>query len=176
MSEASPITIRRANKIHQVTALQTEYSLWSREPELEILNTVRELGIGFVAYSPLSRGFLTGRYNSIDDFEENDYRRYAPRFQRENFKKNLELVDKVKKIAIRKNITPGQLAIAWVLSQGKDIVPIPGTKHIKYLEENVKSVDTKLTDDELKEIESVIPIDKVAGKRYNQIGMKLVNN
>ncbi len=176
MSEAAPNTIRRANKVHQVTALQTEYSLWSREPEIEILNTVRELGIGFVAYSPLSRGFLTGRYKSIDDLEKNDYRHYAPRFQGENFKKNLELVDKVNEIAKEKNVTPGQLAIAWVLSQGKDIVPIPGTKHIKYLEENVKSVEIELTEDELRQIENVIPLDEVAGQRYDQIGMKIVNN
>ena len=175
MSEASPGTIRRANKVHQITALQTEYSLWSREPEIEILNIVRELGIGFVAYSPLSRGFLTGRYKSIDDFEENDFRRYVPRFQGDNFKKNLDLVDKVKEIAKEKNITPGQLALAWVLSRGKDIVPIPGTKHIKYLEENVKAVDIELSEDELRDIEEVIPMDAASGLRYAESGMKTLN-
>ena len=176
MSEAAPNTLRRANKVHQVSALQTEYSLWSRDPEDEILKTVRELGIGFVAYSPLSRGFLTGHYKSIDDFEKDDFRRFSPRFQGDNFKKNLDLVDKVNEIAKTKGVTPAQLALAWVLANGNDIVPIPGTKRIKYLEENIKAVDVKLTDDELKEIESVIPMEEVAGSRYDQTGMKFVNN
>ena len=176
MSEAAPGTIRRANQVHQITALQTEYSLWSRDPEEEILNTVRELGIGFVAYSPLSRGFLTGRYKSIDDFEKDDYRRFAPRFQGENFQKNLDLVDKVNEMAKDKNITPSQLALAWVLSKGNDIVPIPGTKRIKYLEENAKAVEIEFTEDELKQIEDVVPMNAVAGLRYAESGMKSLNN
>ncbi len=176
MSEASPKTIRRANKIHQITALQTEYSLWSRDPEDEILNSVRELGIGFVAYSPLGRGFLTGKYKSIDDFAKDDFRRYSPRFQGENFQKNLELVDKVNEMAKEKNITPSQLALAWTLSKGKDIVPIPGTKHINYLEENVKAAEIKLSDDEIKEIEDIVPANEVAGNRYADAGMKTINN
>ncbi len=176
MSEAAPGTIHRANQVHQITALQTEYSLWSRDPEEEILNTVRELGIGFVAYSPLSRGFLTGRYKSIDDFEKDDYRRFAPRFQGENFQKNLDLVDKVNEMANDKNITPSQLALAWVLSKGNDIVPIPGTKRIKYLEENAKAVEIEFTEDELKQIEDVVPMNAVAGLRYTESGMKSLNN
>ena len=176
MSEAAPGTIHRANQVHQITALQTEYSLWSRDPEEEILNTVRELGIGFVAYSPLSRGFLTGRYKSIDDFEKDDYRRFAPRFQGENFQKNLDLVDKVNEMANDKNITPSQLALAWVLSKGNDIVPIPGTKRIKYLEENAKAVEIEFTEDELKQIEDVVPMNAVAGLRYAESGMKSLNN
>ena len=175
LSEAAPDTIRRANSVHQITALQTEYSLWSREPEDEILKTVRELGIGFVAYSPLGRGFLSGKYKSIDDFEANDVRRKSPRFQRENFQKNLDLVRKVEEIAKRKDITPAQLALAWVLSKGKDIVPIPGTKHIKYLEENIKAADVKLTGDELEEIEEIMHVNAATGFRYPESGMKVVN-
>jgi aryl-alcohol dehydrogenase-like predicted oxidoreductase len=175
LSEAAPKTIRHAHSVHQVTALQTEYSLWSRDPEDEILSTVRELGIGFVAYSPLGRGFLSGKYKSIDDLEENDFRRYSPRFQGKNFQKNLSLVEKVEKVAERKGITPAQLALAWVLSKGEDIVPIPGTKHIKYLEENAKAVDIKLSKDELKEIDEIMPPGAAEGMRYGESGMQTVN-
>ncbi len=166
MSEAAPETIRRAAKIHQITALQTEYSLWTRDPEAELLDTVRELGIGFVAYSPLGRGFLTGRYKRPEDLPENDTRRNHPRFQGDNFYKNLELVDKLKQIAIEKSVTPGQLALAWVLAQGQDIVPIPGTKHIEYLKENIAAVDIKLSAEDLKRIDEVAPVGSTAGQRY----------
>ena len=175
ISEAAPETIRRANSAAPISALQTEYSLWSREPEEEILSTVRELGIGFVAYSPLGRGFLCGKIKSVDDLEENDFRRHSPRFQGENFQKNLDLVDKVEEIAKRKGVTPAQLALAWVLAQGNDIVPIPGTKHVKYLNENVKAVEIKLTQDELEEIEEIMPIGAAEGSRYAEAGMKTVN-
>src|SRR5215208_7231766 len=147
LSEASPDTIRRAHAVHPISALQTEYSLWTRDPEDAVLPTVRELGIGFVAYSPLGRGFLSGRFQSPDDFEEGDFRRYHPRFQGENFQKNLELVEKVKEIADEKGVTAGQLALAWVLSQGEDVVPIPGTTKVKNLEENVAAADIDLSDD-----------------------------
>jgi aryl-alcohol dehydrogenase-like predicted oxidoreductase len=166
MSEAAPETIRRANKIHKITALQTEYSLWSREPEDEILDTVRELGIGFVAYSPLGRGFLTGKIKSIDDLDETDFRRRNPRFSPENFQKNLDLVKKVENMAKSKNITAGQLALAWVLAQGKDIVPIPGTKHINYLKENIEAVNIRLSQKELDELDRVIPKGSFLGQRY----------
>ncbi len=175
MSEASADTIRRANKVHQVTALQTEYSLWTRDPEAEILSTVRELGIGFVAYSPLGRGFLTGRFQSPDDFSEHDFRKYSPRFQGENFQKNLQLVEKVKELAKGKGVTPAQLALAWVLSQGEDIVPIPGTTKIKHIEENIKAVDIHLTDNELQQIEDIFPMDAASGLRYPETAMKSVN-
>ncbi len=157
MSEAAPATIRRAYAVHPISALQTEYSLWSRDPEDEILPTVRELGIGFVPYSPLGRGFLTGQFASPDDLPQDDYRRNSPRFQGENFYKNLQLVDQVKAIATEKGVTPSQLALAWLLSQGEDIVPIPGTKRRKYLEENVAATEIQLTSDDLKRIESVAP-------------------
>ncbi|XXF81162.1 aldo/keto reductase [Myxococcaceae bacterium GXIMD 01537] len=175
MSEAAPATIRRAHKVHPISALQTEYSLWSREPEDEILATVRELGIGFVPYSPLGRGFLTGRYRKLEDLEANDYRRNAPRFQGANFQKNLELVDKVNQLAKSKGTTPSQLALAWVLAQGKDIVPIPGTKHVKYLEENLAALQVKLTPEELKQIDAIAPRGVAAGTRYHEAGMKSVN-
>lgn len=175
LSEASPETIKRAEKVHHITALQTEYSLWSRDPESEILNTVRKLGIGFVAYSPLGRGFLTGRFKKFEDFEQDDYRRLSPRFQGENFDKNLMLVKKVEEIAKKKNITPSQLALAWVLSQGEDIVPIPGTKHIKYLLENAEAVDIKFSKEELESIERVFPVNAAAGMRYPEAMMKFVN-
>ena len=148
ISEAAPETIRRANAVHPVTAVQTEYSLWSRDPEDEILPTVRELGIGFVPYSPLGRGFLTGQIQSPEDFAEDDYRRTSPRFMGENFDRNLELVERVREIAEAKGVIPGQLALAWLLAQGEDIVPIPGTKRRSYLEENVGAVDVELTDEE----------------------------
>ncbi len=175
MSEASSDTIRRANKIHRITALQTEYSLWTRDPEAEILSTVRETGMGFVAYSPLGRGFLTGRFQSPDDFGENDFRKHSPRFQGENFQKNLQLVDKVKELAKSKGVTPAQLAIAWVLSQGEDIVPIPGTTKIKHIQENIKAVDLELTDDELQQLEEIFPMDAASGLRYPETAMKTVN-
>ncbi len=175
MSEASANTIRRANKVHPVTALQTEYSLWTRDPEAEILTTVRDLGIGFVAYSPLGRGFLTGRFQSPDDFSENDFRKNSPRFQGENFQKNLQLVDKVKELAEGKGVTPAQLALAWVLSQGDDIVPIPGTTKIKHIQENIMAVDIELTDEELQQLEDIFPMDAASGLRYPETAMKTVN-
>ena len=166
LSEAAPATIRRAASVHPISALQTEYSLWSREPEDEILATVRELGIGFVAYSPLGRGFLSGSITSPDDLAADDFRRRAPRFQGENFYKNLQVVDRVKEIAAEKGVTPGQLAIAWLLAQGDDIVPIPGTKRRAYLEENVTAVDITLTPAELDRIDEVAPKNIAAGTRY----------
>ncbi len=175
MSEAAPDTIRRAHKVHPITALQTEYSLWSRDPEDEILPTVRELGIGFVAYSPLGRGFLTGRYRRFEDFEPNDYRRNNPRFQGENFAKNLQLVDKINELAGHKKVTASQLALAWVMAQGQDIVPIPGTKHVKYLEENIAAANIRLSPEELREIDAIAPKGVAAGTRYPEAGMKAVN-
>jgi aryl-alcohol dehydrogenase-like predicted oxidoreductase len=166
LSEAAPATIRRAHQVHPITALQTEYSLWSRDPEDEILATIRELGIGFVAYSPLGRGFLSGQITSLDDLAADDYRRYSPRFQGENFNKNLQLVQAVKEIASEKGVTPGQLAIAWLLAQGNDIVPIPGTKRRTYLEENVAAVEITLTQAELQRIDEVAPMSIAAGERY----------
>jgi aryl-alcohol dehydrogenase-like predicted oxidoreductase len=173
MSEAGPETLRRANAVHQITALQTEYSLWSREPEDEILPTCRELGIGFVAYSPLGRGFLTGAIQSIDDLDEDDYRRFSPRFQGENFQRNLDLATKISELAADKAVTPAQLALAWVLSQGEDIVPIPGTKRRARLEENAAAVDVVLSDDELREIADALP--EAAGQRYPEPMMESVN-
>lgn len=166
LSEASPETIKRAAKVHPITALQTEYSLWSREPEEEIFDTIRELGIGFVSYSPLGRGFLTGRFKTPEDIPEDDFRRFNPRFQRENFYKNLELVKKVEELAREKNCTPGQLALAWVLSQGQDIVPIPGTKHIEYLKENIEAVNINLSNEDLERLDEIAPIGAGAGQRY----------
>jgi aryl-alcohol dehydrogenase-like predicted oxidoreductase len=166
ISEAAPATIRRAHTVHPITALQTEYSLWSRDPEDEILPTVRELGIGFVAYSPLGRGFLSGSITSPDDLAADDFRRNSPRFQGENFNKNLQLVERVKEIAVEKGVTPGQLAIAWLLAQGDDIVPIPGTKRRAYLEENVAAVDITLNQAELERINEVAPKNVAAGDRY----------
>jgi len=166
MSEAAPATIRRAAKIHPITALQTEYSLWSRDPEDEVLQTVRELGIGFVAYSPLGRGFLTGHIKSIDDLAPDDSRRRWPRFQGENFQKNLDLVQKVKEIADEKGVTAGQLALAWVLAQGDDIVPIPGTKHVAYLKENIAAIDIELSAEDLSRLEAAAPRGAFVGDRY----------
>jgi aryl-alcohol dehydrogenase-like predicted oxidoreductase len=166
LSEAAPETIRRAHATHPIAALQTEYSLWSRDPEDEILPTVRELGIAFVAYSPLGRGFLTGRYRSIDDLPEDDFRRGDPRFEGENFNRNLELVAKVEEIASEKGVTAGQLALAWVLAQGEDIVPIPGTKHIQYLEQNVAAAEIELSDEDRRRIDSVAPAGVAIGDRY----------
>jgi aryl-alcohol dehydrogenase-like predicted oxidoreductase len=166
LSEAAPATIRRAQTIHPISALQTEYSLWSRDPEDEILPTVRELGIGFVPYSPLGRGFLSGQFQSPDDFPEGDYRLYSPRFQGENFYKNLEVVEQVKEIAQAKGVKASQLAIAWLLAQGNDIVPIPGTKRRNYLEENIGATEINLTPEELKQIEAVAPQGIATGDRY----------
>jgi aryl-alcohol dehydrogenase-like predicted oxidoreductase len=166
LSEAAPETIRRAHAVHPIAALQTEYSLWERSPEDEILPTVRELGIGFVPYSPLGRGFLTGQIKSIDDLAEDDFRRRGPRFQGDNFQKNLDLVASVEEIASEKGVTPSQLALAWVLAQGEDVVPIPGTKRVKYLEENVGAVDVELTEDDLRRIDEAFPKGATAGDRY----------
>jgi aryl-alcohol dehydrogenase-like predicted oxidoreductase len=175
LSEAAPATIRRAQAVHPISALQTEYSLWSREPEDEILPTLRELGIGFVPYSPLGRGFLTGAIASPDDFAPDDYRRNAPRFQGDNFAKNLELVVQVKAIAAEKGITPGQLALAWLLAQGEDIVPIPGTKRRTYLEENIASTTVTLTPEDLSRINAVAPQGIAAGDRYAAQAMSTLN-
>jgi aryl-alcohol dehydrogenase-like predicted oxidoreductase len=175
LSEASPATIRRAAKIHPIAALQNEYSLWTRDPEDEILATVRELGIGFVAYSPLGRGFLTGAFQTLDDLPADDYRHRAPRFQAENFAKNLDLVAKIGQIAASKGCTPSQLALAWVLAQGQDIVPIPGTKRMTYLEENLGALDIRLTADELEQINVVLPAGQTSGDRYHPQAMQAVN-
>ncbi|MBX6762111.1 MAG: aldo/keto reductase [Rubrobacteraceae bacterium] len=175
ISEAAPETIRKAHAVHPVTALQTEYSLWSRDPEDEILPTCRELGIGFVAYSPLGRGFLTGRFRRFEDLPEGDYRRNSPRFQGENFKKNLQLVDRVRQIADEKGVTASQLALAWLLHQGEDIVPIPGTKRRRYLEENAAAVEIELTEEDLRRIDEVAPKGAAAGERYPEDAMRAVN-
>jgi aryl-alcohol dehydrogenase-like predicted oxidoreductase len=175
LSEAAPDTIRRAAKVHAIAALQSEYSLWTRDPEDEVLPTVRELGIAFVAYSPLGRGFLTGAFKSIDDLAADDYRRHAPRFQGENFQRNLELVKKVQSLAAGKGCTPSQLALAWVLARGQDIVPIPGTKRIKYLDENLGAIDVRLTSDDLEQIDAVLPAGLTSGDRYGAHAMQAVN-
>ncbi|MGD0305494.1 MAG: aldo/keto reductase [Candidatus Acidiferrales bacterium] len=174
LSEASPQTIRRAHATHPIAALQTEYSLWQREPEDEILSVCRELGIGFVAYSPLGRGFLTGEIKRPDDFAQDDFRRHNPRFQGENFQKNLDLVKKIEDLARAKNCTPAQLALAWVMAQGNDIVPIPGTKRRKYLDQNLDALDVKLTPEELKQIDTIAPPGIAAGTRYAPEVMKRV--
>lgn len=175
LSEAAPATLRRAHAVHPITALQTEYSLWSRDPEDEILATCRELGVGFVAYSPLGRGFLTGRFRSPEDLPPDDSRRNMPRFQGENFQRNLDLVRRVQEMAGEKGCTPSQLALAWVLAQGTDIVPIPGTKRRSYLEENVRAVDVVLTPADLARIDEVAPRGIAAGDRYHPQGMRTVN-
>jgi aryl-alcohol dehydrogenase-like predicted oxidoreductase len=176
LSEAAPQTIRRAAAVHPIAALQTEWSLWTRDVEEDgILATVRELGIGFVAYSPLGRGFLTGRFKTFEDLPEDDWRRSQPRFQGENFQKNLDLVGKVEEIALEKGVTPSQLALAWVLAQGRDVVPIPGTKHVKYLEENVGAAEVELSEDDLRRIQQVFPAGAAAGERYPEGGMRTVN-
>lgn len=175
LSEAGPQTLRRAHAIHPITALQSEYSLWSRDPEDEILSTCRELGIGFVAYSPLGRGFLTGQIKRFDDLPEDDYRRKSPRFQGDNFEKNLDLVRRIEEIAAKKGCQPSQVALAWVLAQGKDIVPIPGTKRRKYLEENVAALGVRLTREDLKRIDEVAPKGAAAGARYPEAMMGLLN-
>jgi len=173
LSEAAPETIRRAHAIHPITAVQTEYSLWTRDPEAEILPTCRELGIGFVPYSPLGRGFLSGRFKSPDDLDANDFRRYGPRFTGENLDANLKLAAKVQQIAKDKGVTPAQLALAWVLAQGDDLVPIPGTKRRTYLEENAAAADIELTADDLARIDAELP--RAAGERYDEAGMASVN-
>jgi aryl-alcohol dehydrogenase-like predicted oxidoreductase len=175
LSEASAKTIRRAHATHPIAALQTEYSLWSRDPEDEILKATRGLGIGFVAYSPLGRGFLTGRFRKFEDLAEDDYRRYSPRFQGENFQKNLDLVRRVEELAGEKHCTPGQLALAWLLAQGPDIVPIPGTKRRKYLEENAGAPQVTLTKEDLRRIDDVAPQGIAAGQRYPEHMMALLN-
>jgi aryl-alcohol dehydrogenase-like predicted oxidoreductase len=175
LSEASPATIRRAAKVHLIAALQTEYSLWSRAPETEILPTVRELGIGFVAYSPLGRGFLTGQFKTFDDLPADDYRRNAPRFQGENFQKNLDLVKKIEQLAAAKGCTPSQLALAWVLSQGEDTVPIPGTKRVAYLDDNLGAVNVRLTAAEMAQIDAILPAGAASGERYNAQAMQMID-
>ena len=175
LSEAAPATVRRAHAVHPITALQTEYSLWSRDPEDEILAACRELGVGFVAYSPLGRGFLTGRFRSPEDLPPDDSRRNMPRFQGENFQRNLDLVRRVQEMAGEKGCTPSQLALAWVLAQGTDIVPIPGTKRRSYLEENVRAVGVVLTPSDLARTDEVAPRGIAAGDRYHPQGMRTVN-
>ncbi len=175
LSEAGPLTLRRAAKVHKITALQTEYSLWTRDSEKEVLATCRELGIGFVAYSPLGRGFLTGQFKRFEDLPADDYRRMSPRFQGDNFQRNLDLVKRVEQIAAAKGCTPSQLALAWVLAQGEDIVPIPGTKRRKYLEDNVGAVNVRLTPEDIRRIEEVFPSGAAAGDRYPEHMMQLVN-
>ena len=175
LSEAAPKTIRAAYATSPITAVQTELSLWSRDAETDVLPAVRELGIGYVAYSPLGRGFLTGQFKSPEDFPEGDFRKNHPRFQGENFQKNLDLVREVEAIAIEKDCTTAQLALAWVLAQGDDIVPIPGTKHVKYLDDNIGALDVKLSDEDLKRLDSILPPGAAAGERYHARGMETVN-
>jgi aryl-alcohol dehydrogenase-like predicted oxidoreductase len=175
LSEAAPATIRRAHAVHPIAALQTEYSLWTRDPEDAVLQTTRRLGIAFVAYSPLGRGFLTGQYKKFEDFEPGDYRRLSPRFQGENFQKNLDLVARVEIIAKEKKCTPSQLALAWLLAQGTDIIPIPGTKRRKYLEENAGALGVQLTAEDLRRIDEVAPKGVASGERYTEAMMTSVN-
>jgi aryl-alcohol dehydrogenase-like predicted oxidoreductase len=175
LSEAAPQTIRKANATHPITAVQTELSLWSRDAEAEVLPTVRELGIGYVAYSPLGRGFLTGQFQSPGDFPEGDFRKNHPRFQGENFEKNIQLVREVEKMAEEKGCTTAQLALAWVLAQGQDIVPIPGTKHVKYLDQNIDALKVHLSDEDLRRLDSILPPGAAAGQRYHERGMETVN-
>jgi aryl-alcohol dehydrogenase-like predicted oxidoreductase len=175
LSEASPATLRRASAVHPITALQTEYSLWSREPEVGALEACRELGIAFVAYSPLGRGFLTGQLKRFEDLAPDDYRRHSPRFQGRNFKKNLDLVKRIEEIAAEKDCTPAQLALAWVLALGEDVIPIPGTKRRQYLEQNIGALDVELGPEDLKRIDEVFPKDAAAGPRYPEEMMKYLN-
>ena len=175
LSEANSETIRRAHSVHPITALQSEYSLWTRDPEAEVLGVCRDLGIGFVPYSPLGRGFLTGKIRRFEDLPEDDYRRSSPRFQGENFQRNLDLVKRVEEIAREKKCTPAQLALAWVLAQGDDIVPIPGTKRRRYLQENVGALNVELTSADLARIDQVAPEHAFAGKRYPDWAMEMVN-
>jgi aryl-alcohol dehydrogenase-like predicted oxidoreductase len=175
LSEAAPATVRRAAKVHPIAALQTEYSLWSREAEAEVLPAVRELGIGFVAYSPLGRGFLTGQFKTIDDLPADDYRRTTPRFQGENFRKNLELVKKIEELAAAKGCTPSQLALAWLLAQGEDIVPIPGTKRVEYLDDDLGAVRVRLTAKDLAQINAVLPAGAASGDRCHAQAMQTID-
>jgi aryl-alcohol dehydrogenase-like predicted oxidoreductase len=175
LSEAGPATIRRAHAVHPISALQSEYSLWSRDPEDHVIPTCRELDIGFVPYSPLGRGFLTGRFRSLDDLPADDWRRNNPRFQGENFQKNLDLVTRIEDLARSKGATPSQLVLAWVLAQGRDVVPIPGTKRVRYLEEDVAAVHIRLTADDLAAIDAVAPAGVAAGEPYPAAGMARVN-
>jgi aryl-alcohol dehydrogenase-like predicted oxidoreductase len=175
LSEAAPATIRRAAAVHPIAALQTEYSLWTRDAEAEVLPTVRALGIGFVAYSPLGRGFLTGQFKTIDDLPADDYRRHSPRFQGENFQKNLDLVRKIQDLAAAKSCTPSQLALAWVVAKGEDIVPIPGTKRAKYLDDNLGAMGVSLTPAELAQIDAILPPGAASGERYHAQAMQAVN-
>ena len=175
LSEAAPQTIRKAHAVHPIAAVQTELSLWSRDAEAEVLPTVRELGIGYVAYSPLGRGFLSGRFKSPDDFDEDDFRKNHPRFQGENFQRNLDLVREVEKMAVEKGCTTAQLALAWVLAQGEDVVPIPGTKHVKYLDENIGALEVQLSDADLRRLDEILPPGAAAGERYHERGMETVN-
>jgi aryl-alcohol dehydrogenase-like predicted oxidoreductase len=175
LSEAAPATVRRAHATHKIAALQTEYSLWSRDVEAEILPTVRELGIGFVAYSPLGRGFLTGEFKRPEDFPDDDFRRFHPRFTGENFQKNLDLVGEIEAMAAAKGCTAAQLAIAWVLARGEDVVPIPGTKRRRYLEQNIGALDVTLSEAELRRIDEILPPGAAAGPRYHERGMATLN-
>jgi aryl-alcohol dehydrogenase-like predicted oxidoreductase len=175
LSEAAPRTIRRAAAVTTITAVQTELSLWSRDAEAEVLPTVRELGIGYVAYSPLGRGFLTGQIKSPDDFPDDDFRRFHPRFTGENFKKNIELVHEVEGLAREKGCTAAQLALAWVLAQGEDVVPIPGTKRVRYLDENIAALDVKLSAEDLRRLDEILPPGAASGQRYHERGMETVN-
>ena len=175
LSEAAPRTIRAANATSRITAVQTELSLWSRDAEADVLPTVRELGIGYVAYSPLGRGFLTGQFKSTDDFPEDDFRKNHPRFQGENFRKNIQLVEEVEAMAKEKGCTTAQLALAWVLAQGDDIVPIPGTKQVRYLDQNIGALEVNITDEDLRRLDEILPPGAAAGQRYHERGMATVN-
>jgi aryl-alcohol dehydrogenase-like predicted oxidoreductase len=174
LSEAAPATVRRGNAVHPISAVQNEYSLWTRDPEDELLPTCRELGIGFVAYSPLGRGFLTGAIRRFEDFAADDFRRNSPRFQGENFQKNLALVDKIRELAAAKGVRPAQLALRWVLDRSKDIVPIPGTKRRSYLEEDLGALNVTLTEADMAALEAISPRGAVAGARYNEQGMRAI--
>jgi aryl-alcohol dehydrogenase-like predicted oxidoreductase len=175
LSEASPATVRRAMKVHPIAALQTEYSLWTRDPERDILPAMRKLGVGFVAYSPLGRGFLSGRFKTLDDLSADDFRHKSPRFQRANFEKNLDLVEKIEELSRQKGCTPCQLALAWVLAQGEEVVPIPGTKRMKYLDDNLGAANVQLSADELRQIDDVLPVGAAAGERYHEQAMKAID-
>jgi aryl-alcohol dehydrogenase-like predicted oxidoreductase len=175
MSEAAPATLRRACAVHPIAALQTEYSLWTRDPEAEVLAACRELNVGFVAYSPLGRGFLTGRFKKSEDLSDDDFRRHHPRFEGDNLQSNQRLAEAVEQVAREKRCTPAQAALAWVLSKGEDIVPIPGTKRLRYLEENVKALDIRLDPGEVIRLEAAFPQGAAAGERYHPSGMRVIN-
>ncbi|HEV2866128.1 MAG TPA: aldo/keto reductase [Allosphingosinicella sp.] len=175
LSEAAPATVRRAHKVHPIAALQSEYSLWSRDPEDEVLPTVRELGIAFVAYSPLGRGFLTGQFRSPSDFPEDDFRRFHPRFTGENFARNIALVEEIETMAADKGCTAAQLALAWVLAQGEDVLPIPGTKRRRYLDENIAALQVRLSSEDRERIDSILPPGAASGPRYHAAGMATIN-